>query len=708
MRKLTLLFLLLAFTASSFAKKVEMDEARRIAGQVYYDKLITYDSQISPAGVIISETFTMKEEGVDMLYIFNFESYGFLVLAADDAMFPVLGYTFDHPYNPEYMPDNFTGWINGYVENVKYLKINGIEASGEIEGEWDYWRNYSHFSPREGGKDVEPLMTCTWNQDWPYNYYCPLDPNGPGGHVYVGCVATAMSMIMYYWRYPEQGTGSHSYSSPYGQLTVNFGATTYDWDGMVDDVPSGKINLPVALIGYHAAVSVDMQFGPNGSGAYSDDVPYALKTYFGYAPYVIYTQKTNGITWETWKGWVRGQLDDACPVYYSGTEPGGGGHAFVVDGYHMADEMFHFNFGWSGMGNGWFLINNAGGFTNFQGMVRNIYPADASYPYFCQGQTVLGNLTGTIEDGSGPQENYQDNANCQWLIDPQSGNDSVKNITLSFISMDTQSNEDVITVYDGPTTSDPVLGAYSGNTTGSPVTSTGNKMLVVFQTNGSVTASGWKALYTTTQPQWCSGLTTLTEPSGSFDDGSGSFNYNISSNCMWKIQPQWATDITLTFTSFLTEEDRDIVKIYDAGNNQLLAEYSGLYNGGVMPDPVTAPSGKLFITFQTDGIINYDGWTAEWAIGNTGASGQTIQEGNLTVFPIPANDRITIYKTVEGSDELEIRIINTTGATVYLENTGPVSSNYVNTITTQDWNPGIYFLRVKGLSQTENRKIIVR
>lgn len=64
---------------------------------------------------------------------------------------------------------------------------------------------------------VLPFMS-TWGQRSPYNDQCPSllghpdRPPPPEVHDKVGCVATAMSQIMYYWKWPETGTGSHGHT----------------------------------------------------------------------------------------------------------------------------------------------------------------------------------------------------------------------------------------------------------------------------------------------------------------------------------------------------------------------------------------------------------------------------------------------------------------------------------------------------------------
>jgi hypothetical protein len=702
--------MLLSFIGIAFAAHVELKDARSIALNAYYQKANNYFKNVSFSDLEIESHYVINQDGNSVIYAFNFKNYGFILVAAEDAIEPILGYTFESQYSVELQSENFKGLLWQYGEHIQYLRNNSITASPEISQKWNELVNFNAatFSPEKSGKDIEPLLTCTWNQDWPYNYYCPLDAQGPGGRVYVGCVATAMSQIMLYWRYPNQGTGSHSYyCAPYGTQSVNYGATTYDWNGMVDNSDS-KINLPMALIGYHAAVSVDMNFSPNGSGAYSSDVPYALKTYFGYANGVSYKQRSF-YQLATWKTMIQNHLNTYKPLYYSGQSPDGG-HAWVLDGFHFGDDTYHMNFGWSGQDNGWYLITNAGGFTSQQGMVDNIIPGDAAYPYGCTPDFVVSNLVGSIEDGSGPQQNYVQTASCSWLIDPQTIYDSVSKISYSFVVLDTES-DDIITIYDGETTSSPILGTYAGNPATMPpaVLSTGNKMLITLTTDGdATTGTGFRGEFFTYQPSWCSGLITLTETSGSFDDGSGDWYYKNQSNCMWKIQPAWASDITLTFTEFDTEAGTDVVKIYDASNNQLLATYSGAYTPGNMPAPITIPSGKLFMTFQTNGAINRPGWVAEWEIANTSVEEQVAGFDQLNVYPNPAENLLNISFHAVENQSLAVRMISATGTLVYAESANDFSGYYVNTLDLSNFSKGVYFLRLTNDNGTVNKKVVIK
>ena len=709
MKQLFLGLILLLISGSMFAGKVEYQDAKTVAINAYYQKVNLYAEGLNMNDIVISEDFEIKKNGMTVYYVFNFTNNGFIIISAEDGMVPVLGYSLDGTYHADNQPENFIGWMEGRAGAIEYIRNNNMEATPEIALKWN---ELTAFSPEDlqapkDGKDVEPLLTCTWNQDWPYNYYCPLDDQGPGGRVYVGCVATAMSMIMYHWRYPEQGTGEHSYYKyPYGQLTVNFGETTYDWDGMVDN-SDGPTNLPMALMGYHAGVAVDMDYGPDGSGAYSTDVDDALKDYFGYSNTCTYQGRGN-TPFSTWKNLIQDQLDQEYPLYFSG-QSGDGGHAFVLDGSH-SDGTFHFNFGWSGYDNGWYDIADPAGYEWFyqQGMVKNFIPGDLAYPYGAPEDYTRTTLVGSFEDGSGPVDNYDPNVDGQWLISPQTDQDSVTKIELTFISFETGSG-DIVTIYDGETTSDPVLGTFSGSVLPTEdVISTGNKMLVTFVGDGdAITGNGFKVEYSSIQPSWCSGLTQFEEPVGSFNDGSNEFYYKNGTNCMWKIAPPWASDVTLTFTEFHTEEDVDVVKIYDATNNQLLETLSGEYTAGNMPE-VYGENGQLFLTFQSDGAMNYPGFTAEWTVGNVGVEEQNTQFSNLQVYPNPASNMLNVSFNMDQNQSFGIKLISTTGQVVYQENTSNFSGNYVNSIDLSGISKGVYFLNISNETGTVNKKVVVK
>jgi photosystem II stability/assembly factor-like uncharacterized protein len=368
MKKLFSLLTLLNIAVFVFAAHVPQQEAQKVAIRFYKQ----YGMGNSGSPVVLDAT-SANHQSVTTFYTFRFVQGGFVLVAADDASIPILGYAFDREM-PQVITNPATkDWLDGYSREIYNIIQSGLDNTETLK-QWNAIRSGTFPSP---SRDVQPLLNTTWDQGCFYNTLCPADPAAGWscGHVYTGCVATAMAQIMKYHDFPPQGIGSHTYTHPqYGVQTANFGATTYDWSSMPNNVTGN--NTPVATLMYHAGVSVDMQYGVSGSGAFSDDVPYALLNYFNYHPDVEIRYKNNYPNVDDFKALLRADLDEQLPVYYSGY--GSGGHAFVCDGYRTSDDKFHFNWGWSGSSNGWYAIGalNPGGnnFNDDNAAVLHIKP----------------------------------------------------------------------------------------------------------------------------------------------------------------------------------------------------------------------------------------------------------------------------------------------------------------------------------------------
>ncbi len=690
--------------ASLFAKKVELKEAQNIASTFYNQKYLV-NHPGTQGTFYITESFTTQDNGEAAMYIFNFNNGGYAVVPADDGLYPVVGFSFESTYDPDRVPDNFKYVINNFGKQVTHVRKNRVEPRDEVKQAWANLRDRQtgNLSFLDNTRDVEPMVLALWNQDYPYNGLCPEDPAGPGGHVYAGCVATAMSMIMYHWRYPQQGNGSHSYyASGYGQQSVNFGATTYDFDAMVNS-SDNNYNFEIAQLQYHCGVSVDMMYGADGSGAYSADVPDAIKNYFNYSTSATFYQRGG---WAAWKLYLNQQIVDySQPVYYSGQD-NSGGHAFVVDGMQEQtdDTYYHFNFGWSGSGNGWYIVQDAGGYTSFNAMVRNFIPDDSYYPYDPPEELVtVTNLRGTLEDCSGPKANYQPDINSSWLIAPQTAEDSVSYIKITFDRFNTESDNDVVRLYDGPDTNAPLLGEFSGNNLPEEITSEGNQVLVTFTTNSTVEANGWMLSYRAYQPTWCNGMIALTDPSGTFDDGSGSFYYNNGQTCMWTIEPEYASSTTIYFNKFDTESDKDVLKVFDLATQQLLGELSG----SEIPDPITSPSGRFYLLWSTNNTVKADGWEIYYEADNVGISEKDENYGNFKIYPNPAKDNLNLSFVSQRDDNVNVSLFTTTGVNVYSAKLTPANGQYFNTIDISGLSRGVYLLRVNSQQGNLVRKVVI-
>ena len=322
------------------------------------------------------------EKGVDEqpnLYIYNVEGGGFVIVSASKNVKPVLAYSTEHSYVGE-IPEPAWYFINNYSKNIDFCDENDVVMNG-ADAEWEALEN-NELPAVRNTKTVDPMIQTLWNQDYPYNYYAPETSGGwwgggPGGHCYAGCVACAMSQIMKYWDHPFQGHGSHSYThGTYGVQSADFGATTYNWAIMPNELgyQADDPAKAVALLMYHCGVSVDMNFGPDGSGAQSKAVETAMRQYFGYGG-ALYLERSKFDSEAEWIALLKSELDKSQPMYFSGSSDSGSGHAIVCDGYD-ANDYFHFNLGWSGSGNDYYSINDVAGYNNNEAVVVNIFPLE--------------------------------------------------------------------------------------------------------------------------------------------------------------------------------------------------------------------------------------------------------------------------------------------------------------------------------------------
>ena len=268
----------------------------------------------------------------DAYYVFNNDAGGFVIIAGDDAVTPVLGYTSTGSFDAENLPDGLKDLLKSYERQIAALGDN-------------YAANQT--ATRAGFTGEKLLNTAKWNQGNPFNKYTP-------NNYVTGCVATAGAIVMKHHGYPAKGTGSHSYTWNGKTLTANF-EHDYDWasmpakyDGTNDAAFDGVARLMAEL-----GVAVEMQYSKNGSGAYIGNMISALQKYFGYSK-LTYLASIDDMEAEAWNAKLRGEIDANRPILYSASDASAGGHSFIIDGYK--DESFSVNWGWGGYCNGFYQI----------------------------------------------------------------------------------------------------------------------------------------------------------------------------------------------------------------------------------------------------------------------------------------------------------------------------------------------------------------
>ena len=268
----------------------------------------------------------------DAYYVFNNDAGGFVIIAGDDAVTPVLGYTSTGSFDAENLPDGLKDLLKSYERQIAALGSS-------------YQANQTATRAAFTGEKL--LNTAKWNQMAPFNKYTP------NNHV-TGCVATAGAIVMKHHGYPAKGTGSHSYTWNGQTRSASF-EHTYDWasmpaeyDGTNDAAFDGVARLMSDL-----GVAVEMQYAKGGSGATMEDLVTALQKYFGYSKYARLLAIAD-LGAEVWNGRLRAEIDADRPILYSAVDSNKGGHSFVIDGYK--DESFSVNWGWGGYCDGFYRI----------------------------------------------------------------------------------------------------------------------------------------------------------------------------------------------------------------------------------------------------------------------------------------------------------------------------------------------------------------
>lgn len=268
----------------------------------------------------------------DAYYVFNNDAGGFVIIAGDDAVTPVLGYTSTGSFDAENLPDGLKDLLKSYERQIAALGDNYVA---------------NQTATRAAFTGEKLLKTAEWNQMAPFNKYTP-------SNYVTGCVATAGAIVMKHHGYPAKGTGSHSYTWNGKTLTANFGHD-YDWasmpvkyDGTNDADFDGVARLMADL-----GVAVEMNYAKDGSGSYIGDLVTALQKYYGYSK-LSHLMAIEDVGAEAWNGRLREEIDANRPVLYAASDPARGGHAFVIDGYK--DESFSVNWGWGGYCDGFYQI----------------------------------------------------------------------------------------------------------------------------------------------------------------------------------------------------------------------------------------------------------------------------------------------------------------------------------------------------------------
>lgn len=366
MKKTLLLITLCLFTGFAVAKPVSQTAATRVANH-FWQSVLHGQGQLRPMPWQYSE-----------IYLFVGDQGGFVMVSADDCARPVIAYSLHGTLSQGTLPVQLSQRMEAYCGLIAEGINNRVTATAADAAQWEQLTN--GIEPKDGDNDdrVGPLLETHWYQDGGYALLTPQ-------HTPTGCAATAQAQVMRYWRYPAFGHGYESYNCPpYGAQSADFSHALYDWGNMPEQVSAGspyEQQLAVSTLMYHVGVSLHMGYAPGGSAAAGvvgrpgvPSIDNSLKDHFYYSRSMRPIFKTDGYSDQRWADSLVAELRLHHPIVYCGVAPEGG-HGFVCDGYEYRGGrvFFHFNFGWSGNGDGYYTVDDICPNVSPTGEVGSVY-----------------------------------------------------------------------------------------------------------------------------------------------------------------------------------------------------------------------------------------------------------------------------------------------------------------------------------------------
>ncbi len=486
MRKVTLFLLGFFCSMAMLAGEVTKLEAIQVAQQ-YVIQTSPHQGKATVGSSDVVYTQMMPETDRTAFYIVNVGDNAFVIVSADDKAEQVLGYSFSKRFPVKAdgsleLPYHIKSFLNDLAAQVK-AAANGSGRKSAIK------RRRVSTRAANLPESVEPLVTTTWDQGQYYNALCPADPQGPDGHVWAGCVATAMAQMIKFWG-PTQKRGAHYYDiDNYGRLEVNFAESDFDFSNMPNELTdastAAQVNA-VATLMYECGVATNMEYSPEESATFETEARAAFINYFGFSPDMGFAEKRN-FTTEDWNTLLRENLAAGHPVMYSGRN-GKTGHAFICDGY-KAGNFFHFNFGWGGLFDGWFLTsaispNGKDGYNSDQAAIVDIVPDN-------NGHVILGQMKGwstftvteplefynSVGHNKFQDTNYDNECKSNFVFKSA---DASKQLVVDINELEDQH----VTIYDGKESNSYLRSLYGGSENDiSPIVSSSHALTLNYDGN---------------------------------------------------------------------------------------------------------------------------------------------------------------------------------------------------------------------------------
>lgn len=367
MKKNLLLLLLLVITSVEgvVADPIGPLQALKIASSYLKENLSS--AQMVPMHRSLTRSMTSDADSLAPLYVINRgENAGFVIVSGDNCLPEIIGYTDSGDFVEEDMPPALLDMLAGYAELIEKAQAENAPA------------RVMQRAPADR-RSIQPIIQAHWHQTAPYNNLAPF-LTGTTNRAVTGCTCTAAVMVLHHFRRDLPSTlqaTTPTYGYGDAPVTVSYPkGTPIHWDLMLNDYNRSypeEMGNAVAVLNAAFGAGIWQTYGSSTSGQISNIVD-GYNSYFNLSSTCQYKGGTSQATWENL---VYSNLSKGQPMVYAGVHPSNGGHAIILDGYNANNNLFHFNFGWGGQGDGYYTLDDetgVNGFSGQQGMVYNITP----------------------------------------------------------------------------------------------------------------------------------------------------------------------------------------------------------------------------------------------------------------------------------------------------------------------------------------------
>lgn len=696
----------------------------------------------------------MNEQGEPVLYRFKINDRGFIIVSATELVAPVLAYSYESDFTLSRENEAF---YEGYKKTVEDARMT---MTPEKAGVAQVWSHYcaDNFVPTKNTKFlsfVEPMLTSSWGQLKYFNAYCPYDgglsvnPTAAvrDNHAVAGSAGAAMAAIMNYYRYPKRGTGGVSYiSGDYPRIFVDYNNVEYNYDAMTSDV--SDYNGQIAQLIYHAGTSVLTDYGRSESVPDVTLIANSFKQYFQMGSDAVMVYKSSDIEEDVWANeYLIPELDMMNPLLYYGYSNSAHDNAmaFIVDGYKDMTvgesdiTFFHLNIpSIPNVQKAFYRLSNFA-YKYGSSFIRKLEPNSSAIVKDAQSYTINTAVSGSISDGAGSML-YKPNSNRTWLIQTP----HASSYTFTFKKIKTEENNDVITIYNGPTIESGIKAQYSGDylmpsctdhteqstqqvtfdgqPLPAPITVNASGVLITFTSNESWEDYGFVIDYTAELDE--SEISACDESQNLLnthyiivdkqqpvvEDYYETFNivsadepYASGHVCTWNVKPQYCTGYAFNFSKFDLKEG-DFIEVTTISDEPVLIKRFDVNNWPFGDYSVNV--NKMRVRFVTDNWAEGDGFELEyWGILNIE---QESGLNDLSIYPNPATNFLNVSFATDNSQNIDLKIVDMTGKVLYNEVINHNGGAEIYKVPVSNLASGIYFLHLNTPTGKSIQKFLVK